>query len=165
MSSINIVLVGDSGVGKTTWINKVSEKHSGSISSKSYIHPIKIYGNDINVWDICNNEKHYKFLSDKNNRNFHYDNAHGVIVMYDAQNENSLINAHNWYAEIQQASPGLSVLFVANKWNEMGDVQFRCEELCIYEYARWIGMSLKYKMYALTTPIEWFIPILMECFY
>jgi GTPase SAR1 family protein len=163
MTGINILLVGDRGAGKTTWIKHVSQNFPTKISN-DLIYTVNVYGKDINVWDICDSNAYWDFMSNESNRTKQYFDAHGVIVMYEAQNDTSLRNAHKWYAEIQHASPGKHVLFVANKWDGVGTLQFRCDELSRYPYAAWFRMSLKHKIGSPTASIEWFIPHILHWF-
>jgi GTP-binding nuclear protein Ran len=113
--SYKICLIGDGGVGKTTFVKRL---RNGEFQTKYFatmgvsveplllmtsIGPIKI-----DVWDTAGQEK-FRGLQE----GFYVD-AHGFIIMYDVTNANSYKNLANWYKEVRDQSPKPMVL-VGNK--------------------------------------------------
>jgi GTP-binding nuclear protein Ran len=97
-----LILVGDSNVGKTSWIKKVrtdvfEENHIVTLGVE--IHPIMIETTNgrtivLNVWDISGGEK-YKRL-----RNSYYEDGDCVIAMFDLSNNSSHDHLEKWVNEV-----------------------------------------------------------------
>ena len=115
-----VVLIGDSGVGKTCiisrFISNEFEKELDSTDGASYgtkeLYLPKLKKKIIlDIWDTAGQEK-YKSLT-----KFFYKDAQIIIMVYDITKKNSFENLKNqWYKEIQELSEKNYILaIVGNK--------------------------------------------------
>ena len=116
---INLILLGDGSVGKTSMIKmyaekKFTESHMATLGldfvSKSY----KPAGSDkdmqVKIWDTAGQER-FRTLT----LSF-YKQAHGVIIAYDVTNEESFQNVLTWIESIRQHAPAnVAMILVGNK--------------------------------------------------
>ena len=104
LQSYKVVLVGESGVGKTSIINyfiygKFDNKVISSISVSFVSKKMNINGRQIkfDIWDTAGQEK-YRSLS-----KIFYTNSNVAILVYDITNRRSFEEIKNyWHKEIQQ---------------------------------------------------------------
>ena len=115
-----VVLVGESGVGKTCIINqfvnnKFDENTLSNLSAQYCRKKIEFPGNKfitLDIWDTAGQEK-FRSL----NRIF-YSNSKVVILVYDITDKNSFNEVKNyWYEQIKQNcfKENLIIALVANK--------------------------------------------------
>lgn len=111
MNVYKIALIGDGGVGKTTFIRR----HLSGDFEKRYIATI---GTDVNiltyntnygtisfdVWDCAGQDK-FKELQDG-----YYIEAHGAIIMFDHSSPNTLKNTPVWYNRFKRVATSSVVL-------------------------------------------------------
>lgn len=99
--TFKICLVGDGGVGKTTFI----ERHKTGEFKKTYVatlgvevHPLDFCTNygvvRFNCWDTAGQERFGGM------RNGYYTHSDGAIVMFDVTNRQSYRNADRWYNDV-----------------------------------------------------------------
>ena len=112
-----ILLIGDSGVGKSCLLNRFTE----DIFSENYISTIgvdfKIRTLDIDsktiklqIWDTAGQERFRVITS------AYYRGAHGIILVYDVTSEMSFKNLSYWLDETAKfASENINKLIVGNK--------------------------------------------------
>lgn len=116
---IKVVLIGETGVGKTSiisqFVNQIFQEDlqpstGGTFNSKSFIFEDgKIL--KFNIWDTAGKEK-YRALS-----KLFYKDANAAILVYDITNQNSFEELQNYWAkEIKETSiSNVIIAIVANK--------------------------------------------------
>ena len=100
---LKIILVGDSSVGKTSLVNRFmgfefQENYSCTINADFKIKSLTIdqsTGAELTVWDTCGQEKFRSITK------LYFKDAHGVILVYDVNNENSFKGLNIWLNEIK----------------------------------------------------------------
>ena len=112
-----VVVVGDSGVGKTNLIhrfvnntfNKDSKATVGvEFLSKTFVINKEIF--KIEIWDTAGQER-YKAITAA-----YYKGAKGAMIVYDVTNQNSFDNVNRWSSEIREkASKNINLIMVGNK--------------------------------------------------
>lgn len=103
MYSYNIILIGDSGVGKSTFFiqffnQKFLEKNVATIGIEFNNKEMNIKGVsvNINIYDTAGQEK-YKVLT-----NNYYKKADGIVLMYSVDDVISFKEIENWFTNIQE---------------------------------------------------------------
>ena len=127
-----IVLLGDSGVGKTCLISRfisgqfdanVNSTNGASYASKKVDYPDLGTSLVLDIWDTAGQEK-YKSLT-----KFFYKDAAMVILVYDITRKESYDNLKNfWYKEILEYGEKDIVLGIAGNKSDLYD-----EEAKIYK--------------------------------
>ena len=120
-----IVLLGDSGVGKTCIISRfisgqfdinVNSTNGASYASKKIDYPELGKSLMLDIWDTAGQEK-YKSLT-----KFFYKDAAMVILVYDITRKVSFDNLKNfWYKEIQTYGEKNIVLAIAGNKSDLYD--------------------------------------------
>ena len=120
-----IVLLGDSGVGKTCIISRfisgqfdanVNSTNGASYASKKVEYPHLGKSLVLDIWDTAGQEK-YKSLT-----KFFYKDAAMVILVYDITRKESYDNLVNfWYKEIQEYGEKDIVLAIAGNKSDLYD--------------------------------------------
>ena len=120
-----IVLLGDSGVGKTCLISRfisgqfdanVNSTNGASYASKKVEYPNLGKTLVLDIWDTAGQEK-YKSLT-----KFFYKDAAMVILVYDITRKESYDNLKNfWYKEIQEYGEKDIVLGIAGNKSDLYD--------------------------------------------
>ena len=115
----NIVMLGETGVGKTSIVQRfVAEKYNdnnnptigASFISKSYIIPNTNLSMKFQIWDTAGQEK-YKSLA-----SMYYRDAHAAIIVYDITNKSSYDAIKNWVSELKSSSnKDIFIVIVGNK--------------------------------------------------
>ncbi|KAK7080440.1 Rab-like protein 3 [Halocaridina rubra] len=106
ISKVKILVVGDSGVGKTSLVHlichgtalsnsswtigcsvevRIHEYREGTPSQRQYF---------VELWDVGGNNSH------KNARHVFYNQVHGIILVHDMTNRKSQLNLRQWLSEI-----------------------------------------------------------------
>ena len=115
---IKIVIIGDSGVGKTNFIfrfaeNSFSDMHVSTVGldykSKIIILPSSKKRVRIQIWDTAGQERYMAI-----NKNT-LQKVQGIIIMYDLTNRKSFENLERWFNIVSQNIPGKTVFLVGNK--------------------------------------------------
>ena len=114
---LKIVIVGDSGVGKTNLIRRFTynEFNSNSkatvgveFSSKAYKINDKIF--KIEMWDTAGQER-YKSMTAA-----YYKGAKGALIVYDTTNAKTFENVEKWLSEIKEkTSKDIKLIILGNK--------------------------------------------------
>ncbi|KAH8250623.1 hypothetical protein KR038_003889, partial [Drosophila bunnanda] len=140
-SGLNIMIVGDMGVGKSSLLRRFLEGTFSRSYRRTVIIDIEVRQAEVNGkkmllvgWDTTGNRRHHDTL-----RNFYCD-AHGVIVVYDITSFASFRNVCHWLKEVRGSCPKeVNVMMVGNKcdWRERRQVS---QEKAI-RYARRFGVS------------------------
>ena len=123
--SCKVVLVGDSGVGKTCiisrYISGAFNQNSPSTNGASYASKLITFDElkksiSLDIWDTAGQEK-YKSLT-----KFFYKDAAVAILVYDVTNKNSFESMKNfWYGQIQDFGSKNIILGVAGNKCDMYD--------------------------------------------
>jgi Ras-related protein Rab-11A len=114
---LKIVVVGDSGVGKTNLIkrfitNEFSENFKATIGVEFMSKTYKINKHlfKIEIWDTAGQER-YKSITTA-----YYKGAKGAMIIYDVTNQNSFNNVDKWFNEIKdKASKNINLIMIGNK--------------------------------------------------
>ena len=115
--SFKIILVGDSGVGKSCLAiralkNIFESLYQPTIGFEFMSSYIKIDGKIIKlqIWDTCGQEVYRSLISS------FYNNASLAIMVYSINNENSFNNLDFWLNEIRtKANPDINIILIGNK--------------------------------------------------
>ena len=125
-----LVLIGDSGVGKTNILSRYI-KNEFSYSSKSTVGvefgSKIIKTNDklikIQIWDTAGQER-YKSITSA-----YYKGAKGALVVYDTTQKSSFENVDKWMTEIKErGSPDIKIMLVGNKIDLVDEREVKREE-------------------------------------
>lgn len=114
-----IVLIGDSGVGKTSLLQRFAEQyfsgdtHITTIGVDFKLRTIQV-GNKrvkLQVWDTAGQEK-FRVIT-----KCYYRNAAGIIIAYDVTNGDSFVNTKRWIEEVKNncGDDGVPIVLVGNK--------------------------------------------------
>jgi len=103
--ALSFILIGDSTVGKTCFLNRYfknqfSETFLSTIGIDKEIKHVKV-GNDnykITLWDTAGQDR-FKCLPKK-----YYQNADGVLLLFDVTNEDTFNNVTNWMNDVKDNS-------------------------------------------------------------
>ena len=113
--TMKVVLIGDSGVGKTTLINRYvmdtfdafePPTISGGFRKKDVILDELKARVSLQIWDTAGQEK-FKSLVEN-----YYQNAQCAIVVYDITSEESFDAARNWIDEVKEKAPEDVQIFI-----------------------------------------------------
>ncbi|CAL8247253.1 unnamed protein product [Lota lota] len=112
-----LLLIGDSGVGKTCLIIRFAEDNFNStyistIGIDFKVKTIEIDGKKVKlqVWDTAGQER-FKTITTA-----YYRGAMGIILVYDITDDKSFENIQNWMKSIREnASAGVSQMLLGNK--------------------------------------------------
>ena len=115
-----IILVGDSGVGKTSIINRYLDHYKENITStltasySSKLTIIKDYKINFQLWDTAGQEQYRSMNS------LFYKDAHICIMVYDITKENTFNNIKNYWYECVSNNGLEGVIFgVAGNKNDL----------------------------------------------
>eukprot|EP01084_Bolivina_argentea_P316387 548402_1 len=116
---LKIVLIGDSGTGKSCMLKRFTEgTFSGDyITTIGIDFAIKTIQIDnkwikLQVWDTSGQQRFHTII------NSYYRGAHAIIIVYDITNMESFENVRNWYRQIEQyANSNVQICLVGNKYD------------------------------------------------
>ena len=112
-----MLIIGDSGVGKSSLMNRFSD----NVFSESYINTIgvdfKIRTIEVNgkiiklqIWDTAGQERFRTIVSS------YYRGAHGIMIVFDITDKDSFNNVSMWNDEIKKyASSNVKTILIGNK--------------------------------------------------
>jgi len=114
---VKLIIVGDSGVGKTNLITRFAsdkfEKNSKATIGVEFIYKTLKINKDIfkiEIWDTAGEER-YKSITSA-----YYKGAKGAIIVYDITSEQSFNNIETWIHEVKgKTSNSLQILIIGNK--------------------------------------------------
>lgn len=120
VTELKLILVGDGGVGKTTFVkrHKTGEFEKKYIATQGVeVHPMEFCTSKgkikFNVWDTAGQEK----LSGL--RDGYYIDAHCAIIMFDVCSRITYKNVGNWYRDIIRiCGENIPIVLVGNKVDE-----------------------------------------------
>ena len=116
IQTYKIVIVGDAGVGKTTFINH----HLNGGFSARYISTLGVdirpvhfntnYGEIIfDIWDTAGQEK-FSGLGDR-----YYTDARGAIAMFDTTAKSTLRNVEKWTSDVKRITGEIPIIIYGTK--------------------------------------------------
>lgn len=110
-----IVIVGDGGVGKSTYVKKLlngnfEKRYSATLGVEVY--PLTIYGNKYCVWDTAGQEK-FGGLRD----GYYMDADYGIIMCSESKLTQKSIKG--WYEDLKRVNPDIKIILLCNK-SELG---------------------------------------------
>ena len=115
---IKLVIIGDSGVGKTNFIFQFTEGRFSSMhvttvgfdyKSKIIKLPKSKKNVKLQIWDTAGQERYMAI-----NKNL-FQKVQGIILMYDLTSRDSFEHVSNWLNLIKQTASSKTVILVANK--------------------------------------------------
>merc|ERR1740138_1961572 len=114
---VKLLLIGDSGVGKSSLLLKFADDKflphiSQTIGMDFKVKMLELGGRRVKlqIWDTAGQERFHTITQQ------YYRNAMGIILVYDATSEESFGNIRRWAAQIAaHAAQGTSRLLVGNK--------------------------------------------------
>ena len=115
--SFKIIVVGDSGVGKSCLTMKGTKNHfedcySPTVGFEFFTFNIRINDKNIKlqIWDTCGQEAYRSLITS------FYRNASLAILVYSIDNQNSYNNIEAWLNEIKsQSNPDTKTFLIGNK--------------------------------------------------
>ena len=166
--ALSFILIGDSTVGKTCFLtryfkNQFNETFLSTIGIDKEIKHVKV-GNDsykMTLWDTAGQER-FKCLPKK-----YYQNADGVLLLFDVTNEDTFNNVANWMKDVKENSnkdgkeSDIALYLIGNKIDKPDRVIQR-------ETAETQAKSLGMKYFEVSCKINMNIPevmarMIMEC--
>lgn len=116
VKSFKVVLVGDGGTGKTTFV----KRHMTGEFEKKYIatlgvevHSLRFmtkYGEiEFNVWDTAGQEKFGGL------RDGYYIQSNGAIIMFDVTSRVTYKNVPNWHRDLVRVCDNIPIVLCGNK--------------------------------------------------
>ena len=115
--SFKIIIVGDSGVGKSCLSIKASRNYfedfySPTVGFEFLTFNVKIEDQNIKlqIWDTCGQEVYRSLISS------FYRSASLAIIVYSIDNEDSFTNIEKWLNDIKtQSNPDVKIFLIGNK--------------------------------------------------
>lgn len=111
-----IVILGDGGVGKTTYIKRFLtgefiKSYDPTIGTQIDALPFTTSDGKVvlEIWDCAGQEK-YSGLGDG-----YYISADAAIIMIDLTRRITLVSAVHWYVKLMKMKPKIPIVFVGNK--------------------------------------------------
>ena len=112
-----IILVGDSGVGKTSILkkfinNEFNEDIKCTINIDFFSKSIKIDKNlytNLKIYDTAGQEKYRALIKQ------YYQGTDGIILVFDLTNENSFNKLKSWINEVRDNTEKAQIILVGNK--------------------------------------------------
>jgi len=141
-SNVKLVMVGDSGVGKSCLLEKFLDESSTNNFISTIGVDIKTRSTTINkktvkiqVWDTGGQQRYRPILASC------YRNAVGVIIVYDVTNRKSFANIKQWVVEVDEFCAGSNItrILVGNK-ADLADRR-EVEYEAAVEFANSLGME------------------------
>jgi Ras-related protein Rab-11A len=119
----SVVLLGNSGVGKTNLISRLhkgefSEDFTSTIGVEFLTHAVKVDNTDVKaqIWDTAGQERFHAMMST------YYRKAAGALLVFDLGNRASLLDMERWLDQLLNvAEPGLHATLVGNKCDLLAD--------------------------------------------
>ena len=115
-STYKIVLAGDGGVGKTTYLRRFltgefTKNYIATVGAE--VQPLDFNTTDKNmlfdIWDTAGQEKYSGVHDD------YYKNAHAAIIMFDVTSRITYKNVPKWYKDLTRICENIPIVLVGNK--------------------------------------------------
>ncbi|XP_053491954.1 uncharacterized protein rab44 [Ictalurus furcatus] len=113
----NVVMVGNSSVGKTSFIKRLqtgqfTQDYSSTIGVDTFVETVRFGSRTVKlyVWDTAGQERYHSITKQV----FH--KAQGLLLMYDITSSQSFHAVRAWISQIQEkANPDVILMLLANK--------------------------------------------------
>ena len=117
--SFKIIVIGDSGVGKSCLTMKATKNffetyYSPTVGFEFFTFNVKIKDKNIRlqIWDTCGQEVYRSLI------NSFYRNSSLAILVYSIDDENSFNNLESWLNEIKdKGNPNVKIFLIGNKYD------------------------------------------------
>ncbi|KAJ4300390.1 GTP-binding protein [Collariella sp. IMI 366227] len=114
---IKLLLIGDSGVGKSCSKTRLPPSFITTIGIDFKIRTIELDGKRVKlqIWDTAGQERFRTITT------AYYRGAMGILLVYDVTDERSFNNIRTWFANVEQhATEGVNKILIGNKcdWEE-----------------------------------------------
>ena len=130
---LKILILGDSGVGKTSILikyinNKFDESHIATIGVDYMDKTIKYKNINIKlqIWDTSGQEK-FRSIA----RNF-YRNSDAIFIVFDLNNKHTYNNIKQWINDVEEHCPNIKKILLGNK----SDLEKNVSEEIIKNFAK-----------------------------
>jgi small GTP-binding protein len=111
-----VVMLGDSGVGKTALVNRISEgvftdSHVPTVGSQFIALPLDLGGRKLTLelWDTAGQEVYRSLVG------FYTREAKGAFLCFDVTSEQSYQGLPEWIKFVNEQAAGVKVIIFANK--------------------------------------------------
>ena len=171
--TLSFILIGDSTVGKTCFLNRYfknqfTETFLSTIGIDKEMKYVKVNNENykLTVWDTAGQER-FRCLPKK-----YYQNADGVLLLFDVTNEETFTNVSNWMKDVKDNSNKK----IGNDANNQSDISLylignkidKPERVIPREKAEEMAKSLGMKYFEVSCKINMNIPevmarMIMEC--
>lgn len=127
---IKIIMVGDSGVGKSSIFSRYCEKYYNDISMSTIgvdynIKKLNINNNKVKlqIWDTAGQER-YRTITTS-----YYRGAHIIMLVFDLTNESSFAMLGNWMTEMKKYIEHNNFILVGNKSDQTDKFQIKTYDI------------------------------------
>ena len=141
--SFKVVVLGDSGVGKTCVLNRIaystfSDKTSSTIGTAYIEHTINTQNGPIrlNLFDTAGQER-YRSIT-----RYSYKDTDVALVFFDVTNKESFEKLDDWIADLKQNAPETAKFYIVGNKIDMFDKQVISDEDA-YNYGKEQNMAVK----------------------
>jgi small GTP-binding protein len=111
-----VVMLGDSGVGKTALVNRISEgvfvdSHVPTVGSQFIALPLEINKRKmtLELWDTAGQEVYRSLVG------FYTREAKGAFLVFDVTQESTFEGLPEWIKFVNEQAPGVKIIAFANK--------------------------------------------------
>ena len=137
-TAIKLVMLGESGVGKTSVITRYTtgsfpETSKPTIGAAFLTKEVKLHDTnyDLMIWDTAGQEE-YRGLAP-----MYYRNASVAIVMFDITSQNTFDAVDYWIKDLKDnAGPDINIVLCANKIDKEATAKERVNEATILDYSQ-----------------------------
>ncbi|KAF5909368.1 ras and EF-hand domain-containing protein, partial [Clarias magur] len=125
----NIVMVGNSNVGKTSFIKRLQNGHfipdySATIGVDTFVQTVTFGSRTVKlyVWDTAGQERYHSITRQV----FH--KAQGLLLMYDITSSQSFQAVRAWISQVQEKAPPDVILMLLGNKNDRADREVQLKE-------------------------------------
>jgi small GTP-binding protein len=111
-----VVMLGDSGVGKTALVNRISEgafseSHVPTVGSQFIALPLEVNSKrmTLELWDTAGQEVYRSLVG------FYTREAKGAFLVCDVTNDQTYQGLPEWIKFVNEQAPGVKIIIFANK--------------------------------------------------
>jgi small GTP-binding protein len=111
-----VVMLGDSGVGKTALVNRISEgafseSHVPTVGSQFIALPLEVGSKrmTLELWDTAGQEVYRSLVG------FYTREAKGAFLVCDVTNDQTYQGLPEWIKFVNEQAPGVQIIIFANK--------------------------------------------------
>ena len=128
--SYKIIVIGDSGVGKSCLTNRASKERFSSDYSPTLGFEFRTFSTNVEnkivklqIWDTCGQEVYRSLIT-----NF-YRNSHLAMLVYSIDSKNSFVSLNQWLKEVKiNSNPDIKIILIGNKSDLDNERQVSYEE-------------------------------------